>query len=218
MLPGSPGVTCPLTSQNLQGVCASHLPDLGRAVPCPGLCWERDRKAGEHGGTGAPRAAWGGRGSLSREPGLGRVYGRSWADRMCVCVYIPCVCVRRASVYTPMCVCVSVCVCTPLAEGFSVFFNCVFLFKMFAELLHDSCCRRCWRHRGGDLGRASARGLQSVRHCCLFLRFCKLKTKLTLPCILLAGLLNCLFQNEAQGTAIPSSRTLEWACDPPVWV
>ena len=115
----------PLTFLTVQGAGPC------KARPCPGALlgegqegWGSTVSRGSGGSRGSP----GGReGALSREPGPGRVHGRSWPDRerereresvcvylcVCVCVYTPCVCVYCVCVcvYTP-CVCVlRVCVC-----------------------------------------------------------------------------------------------------------
>lgn len=103
----------PLTFLTVQGAGPC------KARPSPGaLLGEGQEGSGStvSRGSGGSRGSPGGReGVLSREPGPGRVHGRSWPDRER----------ERECVYT--CVCVYVCV--PPWPACAVFYSCVFLFK-----------------------------------------------------------------------------------------
>ena len=140
---------------------------------------------------------------------------------MCVCVHV-CVCARTCAPSASMCVCVCVCVCVcmhahvhPVGWFVQSFVVVYFFSKMSVELLlRDRSYRRCWRHRRcPSWAGPGARGLQLCITAFLW-TFCILKNG---PCHVscLQGLLNCLFQNEARGTSIPSGHGLERARDPP---
>lgn len=107
--------------------------------------------------------------------------------------------------------CIRVCVCTcvyPLGRLVQSFIVVYFCSKMSAELLlHHRSCRRRWRHSSGRAGRGRCPWPAAVRRC-LFLEV--LHPKKNGPCLVscFQGLLNCLFQNEARGTSIPSGHRL----------